>query len=728
MPKSTSAPWGPYARTILRRLRTAEADDRYDLDLATEGDRIDPAERPTNQSAVALFDELEHSQRHDSRDLEAMRAAGVDGWTLDETGADTPKRFIEPGKILTALRLAATFGTEATFLDTLHRCKVTVIDGIDPQQLAGTATSIGRLLLPEGWAAQMRAPRAARSRVLQLLRPVDPTSRMVPEQAYIKLEAEILAALALPHPLMILLPAGARLPARLSRVLPPTIRFASLDREILLALFAQTHSSTGKIDREHIRPLLPSDAALTDLDPLSLFSALREPDAAAVARALAKFQAPDDTDSSDMTLAQIGGDTAAHRAASDLVADLTAWRHGEARWSEINTSLLLHGEPGSGKSVMARAIAASAGVPLVEGSFGSWQSAGHLGDMLREMRRTFAAAAAKRPAVLLVDEVDAAGSRDSHDTHSANYRRQVINQFLQKIDALRRSEGVLLIGATNHRDALDPAILRPGRFDLHHALTRPTQAQIRHMLQLSLPEMEETELVTLAQAYAGETPAMIDATLRAAKAGARRSRRPLTVSTLIADRPPAPEGFDRRIAIHECGHAIVATLLRAGPVRRMQISRDGGSTSRGSAIHQGTPLEVENELTIILAGRAAERLCLGAISAGAGGSVESDLAQASALQLQFDREFGLGVNGNAWIGPPDLKQLSPEDCNRLRIKLDQFERRARALLAPHRDLLETLAAHLVEHRELQEADLRPWLSGLQPVDLAETDLNGGPSE
>ncbi|SDF64567.1 Peptidase family M41 [Salipiger thiooxidans] len=356
------------------------------------------------------------------------------------------------------------------------------------------------------------------------------------------------------------------------------------------------------------------------------------------------------------------------------------------------------------------------------------QSAGHLGDMLREMRRTFAAAAAKRPAVLFIEEIDATGSRESQDRHSANYRRQVINQFLQEIDALRRSEGVLLIGATNHRDALDPAFLRPGRFDLHHTLTRPTQAQIRHMLQLSLPEMEETELVTLAQAYAGETPAMIDATLRAAKARALRSRQPLTVLTLMADRPPAPEGFDRRIAIHECGHAIVATLLRAGPVRRMPLSRDGGSTSRGSAIHEGTPLEFEHELTIIMGGRAAERLARGSISAGTGGSVESDLAQASALQLQFDREFGLGVNGNGWLGPANMQRLVPDDADRLRVKLDQFERRARALLAPHRDLLERLAAHLVEHRELQEADLRPWLSGLQPVDLAEADLNGAPSK
>nr|WP_255455679.1 hypothetical protein [Salipiger sp. PrR007] len=197
---------------------------------------------------------------------------------------------------------------------------------------------------------------------------------------------------------------------------------------------------------------------------------------------------------------------------------------------------------------------------------------------------------------------------------------------------------------------------------------------------------------------------------------------------MIAARPAAPEGYDHRIAIHESGHAIVATLLGAGPVRRMQISRDGGSTSRASAIRQGTAPEVENELTIILAGRAAERLCLGAISAGAGGSVESDLAQASALQLQFDREFGLGINGNGWLGPANMQRLTADEADRLRVKLDQFERRARALLAPHRDLLETLAAHLVEHRELQEADLRPRLSGLQPVDLAETDLNGGPSE
>lgn len=728
MPKTTSARWAPFARTILRRLRAAESDNPYDLDIATEGDQIDPAERPTNQSAVALFDELEHSQRHDSRDLDAMRAAGVDGVALDDRGSDRPPHTIAVGKILMALRLAATFIHEEHFLKALEPRAVTVLEGIDPAQLSGAATSIGRLFVPEGWTSHARAPRHKDTGVLQLLRPMESGARKISEHAIAKIEQEILTALTLPHPLLILLPETTLLPPGLRRVLPPSRRLAPIDRDLMLKLLGQTHSSTGKIDAALVRPHLPDDEVLATLDMPSLMSALREPDASAVARKLTALLAPTANTSSDMTLEEIGGDTPAHQAAQDLVTDLAAWRRGEAQWTDLSTSLLLEGEPGSGKTLLARAIAASAQVPLVEGSFGKWQSAGHLGDMLREMRRTFAEAASKRPCVLFVDEVDAAGSRESQDRHAENYRRQVVNQFLQEIDSLRRSEGVLLIGATNHRHALDPAILRPGRFDLHHCLGRPTRAQVLHMLRRSLPDVKEPDLAMLARTFSGETPAMIDATIRAAKAQARRLGRPLTVPTLMADRPPAPEGYDRRIAIHECGHAIVATLLRAGPVRRMQLSRDGGSTSRGSAIHEGTLLEFEHELTIILAGRASERLTLGSISAGAGGSAESDLAQASALQLQLDREFGLGVNGNAWIGPPDLRQLSPEDRNRLRVKLDQFERRARALLTPHRDLLETLAAHLVEHRELQEADLRPWLSGLQPVDLAEADLNGGLSE
>ncbi|PTV93204.1 ATP-dependent Zn protease [Rhodobacter aestuarii] len=615
-----------------------------------------------------------------------------------------------------ALRLAATFGSQERFRTALDRRACTVVTGFEPMQLASAGTAIGRLFLPKDWTSYAYAPRTGETAVLQLLRPTESGTNKITEPAIAHLEADILPALARPHPLMILLPIGARLSSDLSRALPPAIPLAPIDREIILALLAQTHSATGKIDRTLVAPLLPGDARLAGMDMASLMSALREPNAPAVACKLAALLAPMADASSDMTLEEIGGDSPAHQAAADIVSDLAAWRRGSARWSDLPHSLMLTGAPGTGKSVLARAIAATAGVPIVEATLGNWQSAGHLGDMLREMRRSFAQAIRqKQPSVLFIDEIDAAGSRVGKDQHNANYRANVIDALLTQIDQLTRAEGVILIAATNHPEAVDPAILRPGRFDLHLSLPLPTQAQIRHMLHRALPEERPEDLAALALAFSGQTPAAIDARLRAARAAARRAGDRLTARALRAmlhATEPGRAGYDRRIAVHECGHAIVATLLGAVPVRRMQIAPEGGSTSRASAIHEGTAPEFEDELTIILAGRAAERLLLGSISAGAGGSADSDLAQASALQLQFDREFGLGCNGNAWLGEPDMQQLSSDDRDRLRAKLDQFERRARALLAPHRDLIERLADHLRAHRDLDETALAPWLSDI----------------
>ncbi|MCF4118579.1 ATP-binding protein [Rhodovulum sulfidophilum] len=181
-------------------------------------------------------------------------------------------------------------------------------------------------------------------------------------------------------------------------------------------------------------------------------------------------------------------------------------------------------------------------MPLIEATLGSWQSAGHLGDMLREMRRSFAEAIRQKPAVLLIDEIDAAGSRQGEDRHNANYRANVINALLTEIDQLTRAEGVILIAATNHPDAIDPAILRPGRFDLHLSLPLPTQAQIRHMLQRTLPEERTEDLSALALAFSGQTPAAIDARLRAARAAARRTGGQLMARALRATLPRRKAG------------------------------------------------------------------------------------------------------------------------------------------------------------------------------------------
>ncbi|MBL3587750.1 ATP-binding protein, partial [Rhodovulum sulfidophilum] len=497
MPKTTAAPWGPYARTILRRLREAEDDSTFDPDIDMDGDTIAPRSKRT-PSAVELLDALEHSQHQDSRDIEDLRAAGIDGYAMDDRGSDRPKVVIAPDQILMALRLAATFGSQERFGSALDQRACTVITGFEPIQISGAATAIGRLFLPDGWTSQARPPRHRDSAVLQLLRPMETGNNKITEHVIAKIEHEILAALARPHPLMILLPDTASLPANLRRVLPPALQLPPIDREIMLRLLGQTHSATGKVDRTLITPLLPENDALATMDMPSLMSALREPNAPAAARKLAALLAPMANASSDMTLEEIGGDSPAHRAAADIVSDLAAWKRGEAEWRELSHSILFSGAPGTGKSVLARAIAATAGVPLIEATLGSWQSAGHLGDMLREMRRSFAEAIRLKPAVLLIDEIDAAGSRQGEDRHNANYRANVINALLTEIDQLTRAEGVILIAATNHPDAIDPALLRPGRFDLHLSLPLPTQAQIRHMLQRALPGERAEDLAALA--------------------------------------------------------------------------------------------------------------------------------------------------------------------------------------------------------------------------------------
>ena len=172
-------------------------------------------------------------------------------------------------------------------------------------------------------------------------------------------------------------------------------------------------------------------------------------------------------------LEDIHGDTPALRAAQQIVRDLRAWKTGSVAWTDLTRTLLLYGPPGTGKSWIARAMGNSAGFAVVTGTFGQWQAAGHLGDMLREMRKCFAEAGAKAPTVLIIDEIDAVGSREDPEQHNRSYRTQVINTFLAEMDAIAREEGVIVVATCNHPDMIDPAVLRAGRFDMKVAVPLP---------------------------------------------------------------------------------------------------------------------------------------------------------------------------------------------------------------------------------------------------------------
>ena len=216
-----------------------------------------------------------------------------------------------------------------------------------------------------------------------------------------------------------------------------------------------------------------------------------------------------------------------------MVADFNLWRAGELAWREMPHSLLMFGAPGTGKTALARAMAASARVPLIQGSFGEWQGRGHLGDMLAAMQSCFREARAAAPCLLFFDELDSVGDRNDSDTRNRTYRDQVTNEFLRQIDQLNFLEGVLLVGATNHIDRINAAVRRPGRFDLHREVPIPTLAQIRVMIRAAFPEATEHELTALTRTFGGQTPAVIDASLREARAAARRTGQTLVPTTLI---------------------------------------------------------------------------------------------------------------------------------------------------------------------------------------------------
>ncbi|SEO16899.1 ATP-dependent Zn proteases [Paracoccus alcaliphilus] len=510
--------------------------------------------------------------------------------------------------------------------------------------------------------------------------------------------------------------AAAAAPAVLANPLICRLKFAPLDTEILIMALRATHSATGRIDEVAVRAALPNDATLAELDALALTMAMRAPVAKTVAEQITTMTAGPQRSAADGPwLEDIHGDSPALRAARQIVRDLRCWRKGEVGWQDLTRTLLLYGPPGTGKSWIARAMGNSAGFSVVTGTFGQWQAAGHLGDMLREMRRTFSQARAQAPTVLIIDEIDAVGSREDRDRdrHNHSYRVQVINAFLAEMDAVAREEGVIVIGTCNHPDLIDPAVLRAGRFDMKVALPLPDADGLFSVFRHCLPDLREVDLRDLAARAVGCSAVDIDAAIRQTRAIARGQKRDMTLDDLrqvfILDHDPA---IDRRVALHECGHAIICAALNLGPVRRIFLNRDGGGGTVFTAREKpGLLSDLQDRLTQILAGRAAERLVIGDISAGAGGSADSDLAQATMIATSIQTRYGLGAQGPVWTADPEtLIALDPDVLFRVRRELEAAEKRAVQILSVHRNLLEEMAEALMASRDMDRTEAQDRLA------------------
>ena len=160
--------------------------------------------------------------------------------------------------------------------------------------------------------------------------------------------------------------------------------------------------------------------------------------------------------------------------ALDLKAELSLWRNGELRWDEMSTKLLLSGPPGTGKTTFARALCNTLQVPLLVTSVANWLEPGFLGDVLKRMSAAFAFAAQNAPAILFIDELDNIGKRQAAGSRSHDdYWISLINRMLELLDGASKSEGVIVVGATNFPEKIDPALLRSGRLETHIRIPMP---------------------------------------------------------------------------------------------------------------------------------------------------------------------------------------------------------------------------------------------------------------
>lgn len=426
-----------------------------------------------------------------------------------------------------------------------------------------------------------------------------------------------------------------------------------------------------------------------------------------------------------------------------IAADLQAYRAGELGWASVTRGMVLAGPPGTGKTLFARALANSAGMRLVVGSMADWQShrEGHLGDMIAAMRACFAEARAHAPCILFIDELDSIGNRATFHSRHRDYSTQVVNALLQELDGAVGREGVVVIGATNNPNAIDPAVLRPGRMERVVWIGLPDLNDLIGMLRMHLSgvavvsdkgptnvlptgsDLPDVTLRPVALALRGRTGADVAAVVRRARGAARRANRPLAVADLLSvvredTGPDRPERVIRRTCAHEAGHAVVALALNVGEVRSLAIDRDGGVAQLRFRPTEQTIEAIEDMLVFLLAGRAAEIVLLGTASAGAGGTEASDLARATRMAASLHSSFGLGRT-LVWHGPSedgrDFAYMPPELREDVEATLAKAQERSLSIVRTERAAVERIAERLQRDGYVEGELVRQLREGDDPL-------------
>lgn len=401
--------------------------------------------------------------------------------------------------------------------------------------------------------------------------------------------------------------------------------------------------------------------------------------------------------------------------ARDLVDDVAAYRGGLIPWEQARASVLLASSPGLGKTSLFRSIAQSLHAPLVATSVSDWftsQRDPHFGSVLKAAKQSHQLAAtlalSAGVAIWLIDEIDALPSRSTTASRNRDFWAPLIAEVLCLLDGAISSPGLIVAAATNHPGNLDPALVRPGRLSRTIWIGLPDADAIAGILRTHLREdLVGADLTGIARLAVGMTGAVIAAAVVEARAIARRAGRALRVDDLSMAIAPAdnlPEALRWRVAVHEAGHAIAALSLGISvhAVSTVPVGAAGGyMISRGAGCVP-TRDEIEKQVMVSLAGRAAEELILGAASGGAA----QDLKNATRALLMAQAQMGFGTRLVSFEG--DRNQLfacDPRLVDAVDAGLRELYVRTFAIVERHSENVKTIATELLARRVLSGAEI-----------------------
>ena len=444
-----------------------------------------------------------------------------------------------------------------------------------------------------------------------------------------------------------------------------------------------------------------------------------------------------------ITFADVAGIDEAKEELKEVVEFLQSPGKFQRLGGRIPKGVLLVGMPGTGKTLLARAVAGEANVPFFSIS-GSDFVEMFVGVGAARVRDLFAQAQNHAPCIIFIDELDALGkARGVNPMGRHDEQEQTLNQLLAEMDGFDPNTGVIIMAATNRPEILDPALLRPGRFDRHVVVDRPDIIGREEILKLHARNVKLSPDVDL-KVIASRTPGFVGADLanivnEAALLAARKNKDAVEMADIEEAIDRVVAGLEKKnrlmskkekeiVAFHESGHAIVASLLpNADPVRRISIIPRGIS-ALGYTLqlptedrYLMTKTELLDRLAVLLGGRVAEEIVFGEISTGA----HNDLQRATDIATSMVKEFGMSEKlgyvtfekeKQPLFLPSSLfptREYSEDTAKQIdeEVKkiVDETYLRVREILTSKKDKLGDLARLLLEKEVVEEADLKKIL-------------------